>query len=179
MRITKLKNPKWNLVAGIIMMILGIFVWLNPFGTMLALAFYLGLGFVLAGAFYIMASMSIKSGWYLLVGILDLLVGFIFMANLGVTAATLPIIVALWCLTVGVVQAVGALEIRRYGLPWGWSMTMGIIGVMFGLLILVYPMVGMITISTVIGLYAIMFGLLQFAEYYASKDKYALLTDEK
>lgn len=177
MRVTKLKNPKWNLVAGIVMLILGIFVWMNPFGTMLALAFYLGLGFVLAGIFYIMASMSIKSGWYLLVGILDLLVGSIFMANLGVTAATLPIIVALWCLMVGVTQVVGSFEIRKAGFPWGWSMVMGFAGIVFGLIILAYPMIGAITISTVIGLYAIMFALLQFAEYYTSKDKYALLKD--
>lgn len=177
--ITKLKNPKWNLLAGVIMLLLGIFVWMNPFGTMLALAFYIGLAFVLTGVFYIMASMSIKSGWYLLVGLLDLLLGFILMSNLGITAATLPIVVALWCLTVGVVQIVGAFEIKQYNLPWGWSMVMGVAGVLFGLIILAYPMIGAITISTVIGLYAIMFGLLQFAEYYASKDKYALLAEQK
>ena len=112
-------------------------------------------------------------------GLLDLLLGFILMANLGVTAATLPIIVALWCLTIGVVQVVGAFEIKRYDLPWGWSMTMGFVGIIFGLIILAYPMFGAITISTVIGLYAIMFSVLQFAEYYASKDKYALLVDNK
>lgn len=177
--ITKLKNPVWNLVAGVVMLLLGIFIWLNPFGTMLALAFYIGVGFVLTGVFYVMASMSIKSGWYLLVGLLDLLLGFILMANLGITAATLPIIVALWCLTVGVIQIVGAWEIKRYGLPWGWSMVMGVAGVVFGLVILAYPMLGAIAISTVIGLYAVMFGILQFAEYYASKDKYALLTEQK
>lgn len=179
MKIEKLKNPRWNLVAGVIMLLLGVGIWMNPFGTMLALAFYLGLGFVLTGAFYMMASLSIKSGWYLLVGLLDLLLGFILMANLGVTAATLPIIVALWCLTVGVVQVVGAFEIKRYDLPWGWSMTMGFVGIIFGLIILAYPMFGAITISTVIGLYAIMFGVLQFAEYYASRDKYTLLVENK
>ena len=67
----KFKNAKWNLIAGIAMLALGLLIWFNPFGTMLALAFYIGLGFILIGAFYMMASMNVKSGWYLLVGALD------------------------------------------------------------------------------------------------------------
>jgi uncharacterized membrane protein HdeD (DUF308 family) len=169
------KSSKWNLVAGIVMLFLGGVIWVNPLDTMLALAFYIGLGFVIAGIFYILASMNIKSGWYLLVGVLDLLVGGILMANLGVTAASLPVIVALWCLTVGVIQIIGAFEIKRYGLPWGWSGLMGILGIVFGLIILAYPIIGAVTISTVVGLYAVMFGLLQLAEYQMSKNTYRLV----
>ena len=108
-KFTKSNTGRWNLVAGIIMLLLGVFIWFNPFGTMLALAFYLGIGFVLAGGFYIMSSIDIKSGWYLLVGVLDLIVGLILMANLGVTAASLPIILALWCLTGGWPRHAGVL----------------------------------------------------------------------
>ena len=166
----KLKNAKWNLIAGIAMIILGVLVWFNPFDTMLALAFYVGLGFLLVGAFYMMASMNVKSGWYLLVGALDVLVGLILIFNLGVTAASLPIILALWSLAVGVIQIIGAFEIKKFGFPWGWSAIMGGVGIIFGLVILAYPMIGAITISTVVGLYAIMFGILQLIEYKMSKD---------
>lgn len=179
MVVTRFNNAKWNLVAGIVMLILGAIIWFNPFGTLLALAFYIGIGFVLAGGFYIMSSIDIKSGWYLLVGVLDLVVGLILMANLGVTAASLPIILALWCLTVGVIQIIGAFEIKRYGRPWGWSMMMGAAGIIFGLIILAYPLVGAITISTVTGLYAVMFGLLQLAEYYMSKNSYQIVVENK
>ena len=175
----RFKGSKWNLVAGIVMLFLGGFVWFNPFGTMLALAFYIGVGFVLAGAFYVMSSIEIRSGWYLLVGALDLVVGLILMANLGITAASLPVILALWSLTVGVVQLIGAFELKRYELPWGWSVLMGIIGVVFGLIILAYPLVGAITISTVVGLYAVMFGILQLAEYYMSKNMYQIIIDRR
>lgn len=178
-KFTKSNTGRWNLVAGIIMLLLGVFIWFNPFGTMLALAFYLGIGFVLAGGFYIMSSIDIKSGWYLLVGVLDLIVGLILMANLGVTAASLPIILALWCLTVGIIQIIGAFEIKRSGRPWAWSVMMGIAGVIFGLIILAYPLVGAITISTVTGLYAVMFGLLQLAEYYMSKNSYQIIVESR
>ena len=175
----KLKNAKWNLVAGIIMLILGVLIWFNPFGTMMALAAYIGLGFILVGAFYIMASMNIKSGWYLLVGALDVLVGLVLMFNLGVTAASLPIILAIWCLAVGIIQIIGAFEIKKFGLPWAWSAIMGVAGLVFGLLILIYPAVGALAISTVVGLYAVMFGVLQLIEYNISKDKYELIIENK
>ena len=171
------KRSKWNLIAGWVMLFLGGVIWVNPLDTMLALAFYIGIGFVLVGIFYVLSSMNIKSGWYLLVGVLDIVVGGILVANLGVTAATLPIIVALWCLTIGVVQVVGSIEIKRYGLPWGWSALMGALGNIFGLVILAYPVIGAVAISTVVGLYAVMFGLLQLAEYNVLKNSYRLVID--
>ncbi len=102
------KLSVWHLIAGIIMAALGIFVWFNPMASLVAMALYLGIVFIVVGAGYFMASFAYRSGWYLLVGFLDMLVGVIFVANLGVTAASLPIIFALWCLAVGAVQIVSA-----------------------------------------------------------------------
>lgn len=177
MSIAQHTTNKWNLIAGLIMLLLGGIILFNPFGTLLALAFYIGIGFIITGTFYIFSSMEIKSGWYLLVGTLDVVVGLILVSNLGITASSLPIIFALWSITVGIIQTVGALEIKRIGLPWGWSIIMGIAGICFGLLILSFPFIGAITISTIFGIYAIFFGLLQLAEYQMSKNMYRIVTN--
>ena len=86
----------WHLIAGIVIAVLGVYVWFNPAATLLGLALYLGIIFIVVGAGYFMLSFSNRSGWYLTVGILDMLVGVIFVGNLGLTAATLPIVLALW-----------------------------------------------------------------------------------
>ncbi len=179
MLIAKLKNARWNLLAGILMILLGVFIWFNPLGTMMALAAYIGIGFFVVGAFYIMSSTAIKSGWYLLVGIINLLVGIILLLNLGVTAASLPVILALWCLFTGVVELIGAWDMKKYGLPWGFSAIMGGIGVVVGFLILAYPMIGAVTVSVVLGLYAILFGILQLIEYSVSKNSYTIYFEDK
>ena len=119
------KLSVWHLIAGIIMAALGIFVWFNPMASLVAMALYLGIVFIVVGAGYFMASFAYRSGWYLLVGFLDMLVGVIFVANLGVTAASLPIIFALWCLAVGAVQIVSAFQLRNSGVSWGWTLTAG------------------------------------------------------
>ena len=165
-------NSKWNLFAGVIMIILGLVVWFNPFDTLFALAFYIGLGFIFAGVFYLMSAYELRFGWYLLVGSFDTLVGVVLISNIGITAVSLPIILALWCLTVGIIQIISSLEFKSVDLPWKWTALMGYIGLFFGLSVLMFPVVGAVAISTIIGFYTIMFGILQIVEYRISKKIY-------
>lgn len=160
----------WHLIAGVLMAIIGFYVWFHPAETLLALALYLGIIFIIVGAGYFVASFTYESGWYLAVGILDILVGIIFVGNLGVTAVSLPIIFALWCLAVGAIQIVSAFQYKQMGFPWGWSLVSGILGIIFGFVILTYPAIGAITITVLMGLYLILYGAVEIAEYgYARK----------
>lgn len=159
----------WHLCAGIIMLILGVYVWFNPAVTLMALALYLGIVFIAIGVGYFMASFSYDSGWYMLVGVLDILVGVIFVGNIGVTALSLPIIFALWCMAVGAVQLVTAFQFKRAGMPWSWSLSYGLLGILFGFLILIYPSIGAITITALMGTYIILFGIIGIAEYYYNR----------
>ena len=155
----------WHLFAGIIMVILGFYVWFNPVASLLGLALYIGIAFIVVGAGYFLASFSYQSGWYLLVGLLDILVGVILVANLGVTAATLPMIFALWCLAVGVIQLVTSFQLRQIGAPWGWRLGIGILGILFAFMILIFPSIGAVTITTLMGMYIILYGAFAIAEY--------------
>ena len=73
--------------------------------------------------------------------------------DLGVTAASLPIIFALWCMAVGAVQIVSAFQLRNSGVSWRWTLTAGILGVLFAFLILAYPAIGTITLTALMGAY--------------------------
>ena len=53
----------WHLFAGIIMAALGVYVWFNPVATMVALALYIGIIFIILGAGYITASFRYDSGY--------------------------------------------------------------------------------------------------------------------
>ncbi len=159
----------WHLIAGILMALLGVFIWLNPAATLLALALYIGIVFIVVGAGYFAASFSFRSGWYLLVGILDILVGIVFVSNLGVSAASLPIIFAIWCLAVGAIQVASAFQLRSEGFPWGWSLSVGLLGIVFGFLILAYPALGALTITALMGAYVMLYGLVEVAEYFYTK----------
>ena len=172
MRLSRYVGSRWSLFAGIVMMVLGGFIWFNPFDTLLALAFYIGFGFILAGSFYLIAAYNLRMGWYLLVGAFDVLVGIVLISNLGITAISLPIILALWCLTVGVIQIISSMELMNIELPWKFTALMGYLGFFLGVVMLVFPNIGAIVISTIIGFYAIMFGIFQIMEYHMCKNMY-------
>lgn len=167
MAVSKVMHSRglWHLIAGILMVLVGFYVWFHPAETLLAIALYLGILFIIVGAGYFAASFSYESGWYLTVGILDILVGIIFVGNLGVTAVSLPIIFALWCLAVGAIQVVTAFQFKKMGFPWGWSLTAGILGIVFAFIILSYPAIGAITITVLMGLYMVLYGAVEIAEY--------------
>lgn len=168
----KLKTAAfWHLFAGIIMIILGLYILFNPIASLLGLALYVGIAFVVIGAGYLLASFSFQSGWYLFVGLLDFLVGIILISNIGVTASTLPIIFALWCLAVGVIQLSTSLNLRRIGFPWGWTLSTGILGIVFAFLILIFPILGAVTITTIMGLYVSLYGIIAVAEYVYSQKR--------
>ncbi len=159
----------WHMIAGIIMVLLGIYVWFNPAATLMALALYLGIVFIVLGVGYFAFSFTFDSGWYMFIGLLDLFVGIIFVSNLGVTAASMPVIFALWCLAVGVVQVVTAFQFKSAELPWSWSMTAGIIGILFAFLILAFPSLGVFTLTFLMGAYIVLFGIVEIAEYTSNR----------
>lgn len=163
------KVGSWHLAAGVIMALLGLFIWFNPSATLVALALYLGIVFIVVGAGYVTVSFDNQSGWYFLVGLLDIFVGVIFVTNLGGTAAFMPIIFALWCLSVGIIQVSTSLKYKKHNQPWGWLMSVGILGIVFAFLILAYPMLGALTITALMGAYALLYGAIEIAEYFACR----------
>lgn len=155
---------KWHVVAGAIMIMLGVYLWFNPEVTLLALALYLGVALIVIGVGY-MASLANESGWYLLAGMLDIFVGVIFVTNLGITAVSLPIIFALWCLAVGVIQIVTSYRLYKSGFHWSWALLSGAVSVLFAFLMLAYPVLGEIAITILIGSYSIIYGIIEILEY--------------
>lgn len=148
------------------MLILGIIIWANPVQSLLAIAFYLGLIIFLLGCGYIAFSLSQYSGWYMIVGLLDMFIGLIFLTNLGLTVETLPVFFALWILASGSIQITGSLEIRKIGMPWGWTMTSGILGVILAFFILSSQQFGDWALVLTVGTYVITYGIISIAEYF-------------
>ena len=148
------------------MLILGILVWANPFSSLLAIAIYVGGIIFLLGCGYVSFSFSQYSGWYLVVGILDIFIGLIFLTNLGLTIQTLPIFFAFWFLAVGTMQISGSLEIKKLGLPWGWSLFSGILGIILAFLILTNQAIGEFTLVLTVGFYICSYGIISIAEYF-------------
>ncbi len=156
----------WHLISGIIMLVLGILVWANPLSSLYAMAIYLGAVLFLLGCGYITFSFTQSSGWYFVVGLLDIFVGMILLTNLGMTVQTLPILFAFWFLATGTMQISGSLDLKRVNMPWGWSMFNGVLGVILAFVILIYQEFGEFALVLTVGFYIFAYGALSIAEYF-------------
>jgi len=169
----KKENPKIRkglIFSSIFMLIAGVLVWFYPDTALLAAALYLGTMFIIGGSGYLADFYLLRSGWLLAVGLLNIIVGVILILNLGITAASLPVLLAVWILCVGVIQIAFGVDAGSGGNPaWKWLVIAGFLGIIFALLILGYPVIGVFAVSTMLGAYFFLYGCLGIAEYIEMK----------
>lgn len=98
----------WTLLLGFVLIVLGFLMMSNLFATSVALGVMAGIGFMLAGGYKIYQSFMVKelgvSSWWaiLLLGICNLIIGFILICNLGSAATLLTILIGTNLLVNGV-----------------------------------------------------------------------------
>jgi uncharacterized membrane protein HdeD (DUF308 family) len=156
----------WLLIIGVILMACGVYVLFSPMTALLASAIIAGGAFIAMGIGYLMAFRYTRSYMHVTLGILDVLIGLILLANLGITAASMPIIFAFWCLFVGVIQLVASFELRDVGEPIEKLLLLsGVIGIIFSLLIFFNPVFGMLSLSFLMGAYLILYGVFEVGRY--------------
>ncbi|MBR1777349.1 MAG: DUF308 domain-containing protein [Alphaproteobacteria bacterium] len=167
-----LKVRKGLLLSSVFMIIAGILAWIFPDSALLAAALYLGVMFIISGCGYLMDFYSLRSGWLLAMGLLDFILGGVLILNLGIAAESLPFLLAIWILCIAVLQVSVGLDSKATGNPtWKWLLISGLLGILFGLWILGSPLLGIFTVSTLLGFYLVLYGGLGVAEYLEIKKK--------
>lgn len=162
------KRPVWLLLIGVLMIGMGFYVFMNPLNTILAVAMYIGIVFIISGFSYISTYLASRtSGWFLANGLLDIVIGLFFIANLGLTAMSLPIMLAFWMAFIGILRIMAAFHMRSLKLPmWGWPLVFGLLSIVLGFMVLANPVVGKLTITFMVGSYMIMYGFFDIAEFF-------------
>jgi uncharacterized membrane protein HdeD (DUF308 family) len=98
--------------------------------------------------------------WLALVGLLGIAAGALALLWPGITGLVLLIFIAAWAITAGVFEVMGAIKLRKEIEGEGWLITTGILSVLFGFLILLFPGAGALSIAFIIGWFAILYGAL-------------------
>lgn len=161
----------WFLV-GMFLVIMGLYFLIHPDAALVSIAWLLGAAMLVSGASDLVVYLArhrayIASGWFLADGIIDLLLGLLFVCNSWLAAELLSYAPAGWAILSGVIKCVGAAIYRRAGmLFWGAPLAIGLVILIFGLATFFKPDIAAIAISAVVavvlmaqGLMAVMRGL--------------------
>ena len=153
------------LIRGIAAMLFGVMAIVWPSISTLALILLWG-GFAVAdGVFGLMLAANAGAegrrwGWLLFEGLLGIGAGAVAFIWPGMTAFALLLVIAFRSVFAGVAQIVAAIELRRV-IPGEWLLVLsGVLSLAFGVLMMIFPLAGILAVVTIIGIYAIAFGSL-------------------
>jgi len=163
--VTSLAQNWWTFtLRGVFALLFGFLAFVAPGATLTTLVYVFGFYAILNGAFALYAAWNLRSfdrWWvFLLEGLLGIVAGVIAFVYPGVTALAFLSIIAAWAILVGILQIVGAIRLRQV-IENEWSLGLGgLASIVFGVLLVVWPRSGLVTISWIIGFYAVAFGIM-------------------
>jgi uncharacterized membrane protein HdeD (DUF308 family) len=155
-------------LRGVAAIVFGILTLLVPQFTLFALIIFFGayvlVDGVIAIVLAIMGRENIRHwGWLLVEGTAGVLIGIITLRWPGVTALILLAFIAAWAIITGVGEIFEAVELRKVINNEWLLIVSGALSVLFGLVLLLFPLMTALALVNVIGIYALLFGALLLA----------------
>jgi uncharacterized membrane protein HdeD (DUF308 family) len=161
-----LKRGWWLLVLrGALAIAFGILAFVKPNITLGALVIVFGAyalvnGLVVLGLALRAPKGTPGKGWLVFLGLISAAAGVLTFFYPGVTALSLLVVIAWWAILSGVFEIAAAVKLRKE-LSNEWLLILsGILSVAFGVLVIAMPSAGALSIIWLIGLYAILFGIM-------------------
>lgn len=156
------------LIRGIAAIVFGILAWRWPGLTWITIAILFGAYALVDGIFAIVATVraagSQQRWWpFLIEGIIGILIAAITFYDVRVTLLALYFTIAAWAFLTGIFEIIAAVQLRKHIANEIWLIVAGLASIAFGVLMLYFPMAGMLAIIWLIAAYAIVFGILMIA----------------
>ena len=156
----------WVLVLrGVLAILFGVLALLAPVATFQAVILVVGAFALVNGVFGGIGAIRGRTGnsrwvWDLLGGVVSILFGVLALFDPLAMGAALVLLVGAWAIVAGVAQIVSAILLRREVENEVWLLLGGLLSVVFGVLVFLFPAIMTLAAIWVFGLYAIVFGVL-------------------
>ncbi len=161
------------LFRGIAAVLFGIITLVWPKLTLSTLVFVFGIFAVVSGITAVVAALrnTDEQGWGLLLfqGILGILAGVVALVWPGITALAFLYLLATWAILSGIVELVAPLSFPMSGGRTVLMVLAGLVSIVFGILIAAQPSSGLLAVVWLIGVYAIVYGVMYIVVYFQSR----------
>jgi len=161
------KNWWLILLRGVCAIIFGVLTFMWPGISLVTLVLLYGAFALVDGVFGLGAALLGSKGlapgsrwWLAVVGILGIAAGIVTLVWPGISALVLLLFIAGWAIGTGVLEIVGAIQLRKEIDNEWWLIASGVLSVIFGLVLALQPGVGALALILVIGAFAIVHGAL-------------------
>jgi uncharacterized membrane protein HdeD (DUF308 family) len=154
-------QPSWGLLAlrGVLALLFGVLALVQPLTALTALVILFGVWAFVDG---VSAFALFFGGWrawqLIIVGFVGIGVALLTFFRPGITAVGLFAAIATWAIVRGLFEIALAVKLRRRVEGEGWLIFGGIMSILFGVLMIVLPLAGILALAWLIGFYALLFG---------------------
>ena len=160
----RILSRNWWAVAirGVLAIIFGIVAFLMPGVTMLSLAFVFAAYAVVDGVFAIVSAVRAAGdhrpwGGFVFEGVVSILAGVAVALWPGISVEVFVLLVASWAIVTGLLTLASAFKIDVDGR--GWLVLGGIVSALYGVLLIIAPLMGALVLTWWLGAYAVIFGI--------------------
>jgi uncharacterized membrane protein HdeD (DUF308 family) len=150
-------------IRGVIGILFGLVALFLPGATMLSLVLVFAAYAFVDGVFAIVSAVRAarereRWGYLLLEGIVDIAAAAVAVLWPGITVVAFVFVVAFWAIFTGVLELMAAFRLDFID-GRGWLIFGGIVSVLYGVLLIVAPMIGAVVLTWWLGAYALVFGV--------------------
>ena len=163
-----LRRNWWTLVLrGVCAILFGLFAWFWPGMTLLALMMAWGIYACLSGLVALFGAFSRDGreprGILLLEGVLAIAAGLAALFYPRFTALLFLYLLAAWAILSGLVEIAAAWRLRHEIRGEFWLGFAGVLSLLFGIMLIVRPGAGALTVMWLIASYSVLFGVVLIA----------------
>jgi len=154
-----------TVLRGLFWILFGIVLLASPGISLLSLTLAFGIIMFADGILNVFNAISgrkVHHDWWvlLLVGLLGIGIGALTFYSPQATAIALVFYVAIWAIATGVLEITMAIRLRQQLAGEIWLILAGIASVLFGVLLILQPGVGALTLIWLFAVFAIAFGVM-------------------
>lgn len=155
----------WGLVLlrGVLALIFGVLVLIWPGIAMTTLILLFAAYMLADGIFAIVSAIRAAQtherwGWFVFEGIADLIAGAVAFFWPGIALITLVLVLAIWAVVSGIFMIGAFFRLRPDHGRW-WLGLAGLISIVWGVLLFIWPLTGAVILTIWLGAYAVAFGI--------------------
>ncbi len=156
----------WALIFGIITLLAGIVVLAWPGETLLVIAVLFGIQLIIAGIFRFVSAFATEDAsggtrvLLALLGVLSIIIGLWAVRHVLLTLLALVVLLGIFWVVNGAIELFTALSHRGMR-ERGWTAAMGVLSILAGIVVLIYPGPSLLTLSIVLGIWLLVYGVME------------------
>ena len=164
-----LASSWWMLVVrGVLLLLLAILAFVNPGGTAQAFVLYSSILLMIEGVMTAISAFLVQSRdenrWFVLLeGVLTAVIGFLLFRSSVAVVLGFAFLFGAWMIFSGVMKVALAIQLRKEIEGEFWLGLAGVAGIVFGVIIFAQPGIGVATLLAIIGIFALLAGILLIA----------------